>query len=588
MEIHAEPLYLCPTLIRSHRLIDSTIEAIPQTASAFIHRFDTPIEGISLPDLFAFPFYYDPHRLSVLAAEQLQSYLQHQTDFEHNFGLNPSVEGHAIGKMFGVLVIQEANGDLGYLTAFSGKLADSNDHKGFVPPIFDMLRDGDFFNEGMKVLNPLNAELEGIKASSEYKKALKDFDSMKASIDEVLRSEKKQLKTNKRDRKIERQAAVDLNDEDRRILEKKLIKKSLTDHQEYKTLEKYWQIRLFYQQLEVEKYEDRINELKVLRKELSVDLQNQLFDQYNFLNQAGESKNVLDIFKNTIANVPPSGAGECAAPKLFQFAFQHNLKPICMAEFWWGKPPKSDVKIHGNYYPACRGKCEPILGHMLQGLPMEANPMLVNPAVDKTIDIVYEDDDLVVIHKPEDMLSVPGKTIEDSVWLRMKKRYPEATGPLIVHRLDMSTSGILLIAKSKEVHKHLQSQFIKRTVKKRYVAILDGQVKGEEGTIDLPLRVDLDDRPRQLVCHEHGKSGRTQWKVLERSQGRTRVHFYPITGRTHQLRVHAAHSDGLSIPIVGDDLYGKKDSRLYLHAEWIQFTHPSTEEIVEIQVDAEF
>ena len=183
---------------------------------------------------------------------------------------------------------------------------------------------------------------------------------------------------------------------------------------------------------------------------------------------------------------------------------------------------------------------------------------------------------------------MPGKNIEDSVYLRIKQSYPTATGPLIVHRLDMSTSGLMVIALSKQAHKNLQKQFINRTVKKRYVALLDGLLTAEEGLIELPLRVDLDDRPRQLVCYQYGKSAKTKWQVLERKNNQTKVYFLPITGRTHQLRVHSAHVKGLDTPIVGDDLYGKKAVRLHLHAEFLQLNHPVTREVMQFQTEAEF
>jgi tRNA pseudouridine32 synthase / 23S rRNA pseudouridine746 synthase len=295
-----------------------------------------------------------------------------------------------------------------------------------------------------------------------------------------------------------------------------------------------------------------------------------------------------DIFKPTREGRPIAGSGECAAPKLFQYAFQHDLHPIALAEFWWGESPKTEVRIHGHYYPACRGKCEPILGFMLQGLAVEENPMLKNPAENKDLEVVWEDAHIVVINKPAEFLSVPGKLVTDSVYERMRMRYPEATGPLIVHRLDMSTSGLLLVAKTAEVHKELQRQFIQREIKKRYVALLEGEVLEDRGTVELPLRVDLENRPRQLVCYEYGKPAVTIWKVLERKDGRTRIHFFPITGRTHQLRVHAAHVDGLHAPIVGDDLYGQTSHRLHLHAEWIQFRHPISGKDMTMKVEAGF
>jgi len=228
------------------------------------------------------------------------------------------------------------------------------------------------------------------------------------------------------------------------------------------------------------------------------------------------------------------------------------------------------------------------MDHMLDGLEVDDNPFLENPSEVMQLDIVYEDDILLLINKPPEFLSVPGKIITDSVLERLKQMYPDATGPLLVHRLDMSTSGLLLVAKNKETYVHLQKQFMKRTIKKRYVALLDGIVKQKEGIINLPLRVDLEDRPRQLVCYEYGKPAQTKWEVIAIKNKQTRVYFYPITGRTHQLRVHASHELGLKIPILGDDLYGKKANRLHLHAERLTFIHPTTREEITISVDAAF
>ncbi|MEQ3690673.1 MAG: RluA family pseudouridine synthase, partial [Flavobacterium sp.] len=323
---------------------------------------------------------------------------------------------------------------------------------------------------------------------------------------------------------------------------------------------------------------------KEIRSFKSVQLQQQLFDNYAFHNQYKKSKSLGEIFKNN----PPAGAGECAAPKLLHYAFQNDLKPIAMAEFWWGESPKSEIKKHKQFYPACTGKCEPILKHMLLDIKMDENPFLNNTAENQDIEIVFEDDYLSVIHKPHEFLSVPGKNVKDSVYQRVKDLYSNATGPLIVHRLDMSTSGLMLIAKSEEVYKNLQSQFLKRTVQKKYVALLNGIVTPNEGFIDLPLRVDLDNRPNQLVCYEHGKSARTKFEVISRENNKTRIHFYPISGRTHQLRIHASHKLGLDCPIIGDDLYGTKANRLHLHAEEITFEHPISNEKITILKEADF
>jgi tRNA pseudouridine32 synthase/23S rRNA pseudouridine746 synthase len=225
---------------------------------------------------------------------------------------------------------------------------------------------------------------------------------------------------------------------------------------------------------------------------------------------------------------------------------------------------------------------------MLEGIKIDENLLLKNLAEKEELIIIFEDDDLIVVNKPPEFLSVPGKEITDSVYTRIKQLYPTATGPLIVHRLDMSTSGILVLAKTKEANKILQSQFIKRTVKKRYVALLNGHLTEKNGTIQLPLRLDIDDRPRQLVDFTNGKKAKTKWVTVDQNNNQTRVHFYPITGRTHQLRVHAAHKGGLNMPIVGDDLYGTKQDRLYLHAEFIEFTHPTSKEKIHFTVPADF
>jgi tRNA pseudouridine32 synthase/23S rRNA pseudouridine746 synthase len=259
-----------------------------------------------------------------------------------------------------------------------------------------------------------------------------------------------------------------------------------------------------------------------------------------------------------------------------------------MAEFWWGQSPKSEIRKHRQFYPACKSKCEPILmTHMLKGLQIDANPFEDNPT-GKEIEVVYEDEVLLVINKPAEFLSVPGKKITDSVYQRIKEKYPEATGPLVVHRLDMSTSGLMLIAKDEATYVKLQSQFIKRTISKRYVALLDGVLHDNEGSIDLPLRVDLEDRPRQLVCFDHGKPAQTNWKKIKIINNQTLVYFYPITGRTHQLRVHASHELGLKTPIIGDDLYGTKSNRLHLHAEQLIFIHPLSNKEICFHCEAEF
>lgn len=551
--------------------------------------FKKDISGITSPESFTFPFYYQPHELSKIAAQELQEYLTDQQDWKHNFGLSNDPDGIVIGKMFGVLVVQNQNKEIGYLAAFSGKLANSNDHSHFVPPVFDILKDDGFYRNGEKIITSVSDELDAILNSEQYK-ACKSFNAAE-HLEAKRQLERQRLKTieARAQRKIEKQKLQHLNDNqyvEDRLHELKI--ESLTFTSYAKDLKQYWELRLQRADRQLARFTDRIKYLKTKRKELSGQLQNQIFEHYKFLNAEGTFQNLLDIFSRTEEDRPPAGAGECAAPKLLQYAYLNNLKPIALAEFWWGESPKSEIRKHKHYYPSCRGKCEPILGHMLKGLSVDENPMLKNPAEGKSLERVYEDQYLVVINKPAEFLSVPGKTITDSVYTRMLQDYPDATGPLIVHRLDMSTSGLLLIAKDKASHKKLQNQFINRTVKKRYVALLDGEVNYDKEIIDLPLRVDLDDRPRQLVCEQYGKPAQTKFDVIEENGGKTRVYFYPITGRTHQLRVHAAHKLGLNAAIVGDDLYGTTSTRLHLHAEQIEFSHPVTKERMTIQVDPEF
>lgn len=556
--------------------------------SCFI-PFNTSVDHISPPKQFTFPFYYEPHPLTIIAAKELQHYLKTQTDWEHNFGLDPKKRGLVIGKMFGVLVVENQHKELGYLTAFSGKLAGKNAHTRFVPPVFDMLEDNSFFIQGEKIVNQLNASLEQKLQDQAYLDCLKLVEKEKEIYANRLKVNKDLMRAAKKKRRERRKTGeATLNETDLNELKEALKYESLKYQYYLRHFNAYWEARLTKSQAKLEVHTNEINTLKAARKAKSSSLQKQLFQQYRFLNIKGAYKSLESIFEHTFFKTPPAGAGECAAPKLLHYTFKHSLKPIAIAEFWWGASPKSKIRKHGNFYPACRGKCEPILGHMLEGMDVEENPMLTNPALGKVLETIYEDEHLLVINKPSEFLSVPGKTIHDSVAYRIQQKYPNASGPLIVHRLDMSTSGLMLIAKNPDVYRLLQRQFINRSIKKRYIAVLDGLLTEKKGYVNLPIRVDLEDRPRQMVCYEFGKSARTKWEIIEQKDNKTRVHFYPITGRTHQLRVHAAHADGLNTPIVGDDLYGKKDRRLMLHAEMIEFEHPISKERMTVQVDPDF
>lgn len=537
------------------------------------HTFAQPIQSIPLPERFTYPFHYTPHPLCVIAAEETQAYLKERTEWREEL---------QAGKMFGVLVVRTPAGEVGYLAAFSGNLAGKNVHPFFVPPIYDLLQPDGFFRQEEEQINEINARIRTLQASPALEDARSRLQSTIEYCDFVLQAAKDLMKKRKEERDRLRQ--FPLTEEETALL----IKESQHMKAAHKLTKKSLRSILEEDQAKVDRLEQEIEQLKQERKRRSAALQRKLFEQFRILNARGEVKDLCELFAPTYQGAPPAGAGECAAPKLLQYAYQHQLEPIAMAEFWWGDSPKTEIRHHGYYYPACKGKCEPILNHMLLGLQVDENPLLADSHRETKLDILYEDDYLLIVNKPAGMLSVPGKGDADSVYHRLRILYPEATGPIIVHRLDMATSGLLLAAKTKEAHQNLQAQFKNRTIQKRYIALLEGEVPLDEGEIRLPLCPDPLDRPRQIVSEEFGKPALTHYRVLERTSGKTLIAFYPQTGRTHQLRVHAAHPLGLHCPILGDELYGRKAERLYLHAEYLAFTHPITSERIEIQKSPAF
>ncbi|MGM0477850.1 MAG: pseudouridine synthase [Bacteroidota bacterium] len=549
--------------------------------------FKTDTTEIDLPGQFTFPFYYEPHRITKIAVDELQEYLS-TNDLNHDFGLN-SEKANAIGKMFGVLVVRHADGTLGYLAAFSGKLGGSNHHAHFVPPVYDILQKDGFYRAEELEISAINATIEKHESAPEYLDLAERVASLRTEHQKNIDDQRAVMRKAKAQRKVKRQKGKhELNSENYQQLCDELAEESISYQLHLKAMRSSQQRELDALQSQLETYTDKINALKTERAERSANLQNRLFDAYQFLNKQKKQQSLLPIFESTAFRRPPAGAGECAAPKLLQYAFKNDLEPIAMGEFWWGAPPKTRIRRHGHFYPACQGKCAPILNHMLDGMEVEENPLLLNYGDDKEISIVYEDPYIAVVDKPEGLLSVPGKQIEDSVQERMKKHFKNATGPIIVHRLDMSTSGLMVLAKNEIAYKLLQRQFLERSIRKKYLADLEGHIAKEHGTIALPMRQDVLDRPRQMVCHEQGKSASTQWQVLQLNDQTTRVAFYPITGRTHQLRVHAAHYEGLNAPIAGDDLYGKMGDRLHLHAHSITFEHPKTKKLVTFESPASF
>lgn len=537
------------------------------------HPFTHSVSHIPLPEKFTYPFHYTPHPLSVMATKEVQAYLRTRKEWEKDL---------EEGKMFGVLIVQKENGETGFLAAFSGILAGKNLHSYFVPPIYDLQQPQGFFRIEEDRISAINHRIEQINADERYLSNKQSLTETIRLAGQVIEKAKEELNEARRIREEKRANHPDEAEQ------AALIRESQFQKAELKRLKQQWNNRIAELQSESDAFEKEIEQLKTERKNRSALLQQQLFEQFRILNAHGEERDLRSIFRETVQKIPPAGAGECAAPKLMQYAYLHRLRPIAMAEFWWGNSPKTEVRHHGYFYPSCKGKCEPILKHMLQGLDVEENPLQNDLHRNTKLEILFEDDWLLAVNKPAGMLSVPGKADIDSVQQRLKRRYPEATGPMIVHRLDMATSGLLLVAKAKEVHQNLQAQFKNRTVKKRYTALLDGLITADEGIIDLPLCPDPLDRPRQIVSEEYGKPAITKYQVLARNGNQTRIAFYPLTGRTHQLRVHASHPLGLSTPILGDELYGKRADRLYLHAGFLEFTHPVTGKVIQIEQESAF
>ena len=541
-----------------------------------VHPLQTDIEP---PSQLNNPFNYEPHPLCLLAAEEVKKYVRAHEDL---------LADAEKGEMFGVLIVKptlnpsrrEGNlitsnsnhgslpsGGLGFLAAYAGLLAGRNDWDWFVPPIFDAQQPDEHFKQTEAKISALNKEIEALQAP------LNPPEGGKVPSNLSSESESSPLRGDR----------------------------------------------------------GGLLSLKHQRKQMSNDLLLWLFEQYNLINYKGEVRNVVDIWRDYHNSpkllrkfpLPPGGTGECCAPKLFQYAFQHGLKPLAIAEFWWGESPKREIRHHFQFYPACNGKCKPILTWQLPtlnpsrregGEPDAAsttNPSLREGQRVGYIPTLYVDDQIAVVVKPEGLLSVPGNTGEISLYDIMRQRFPNATGPMMVHRLDQATSGIIVVAKTEFAYKQLQRQFEQREVKKRYVAMIQPTLnpsrregentseadknslnrEGRGGSlprISLPLAPDYLDRPRQVVDYEEGKPAVTDYEFIGQEGPYYRVLLTPHTGRTHQLRVHCAHQDGLGMPIVGDDLYGFHSDRLYLHAEYLSFTHPLTGEIMEFQKAPDF
>ncbi len=529
------------------------------------HSLDTDIPK---PGRFTFPFCYEPHPLCLLAASEVQRYIAAEPVWSEEIGR---------GKMFGVLVV-ESEGRLGYLAAYSGLLQGRNDWPFFVPAVYDMLQPDGVFRQGERAIEAVGREIERLENSDQYRTLTERANAIRLENGAEEQAYKALMAEAKARRDALRGGSV-LSEE----AAEALVRESQHMKAELRRMRKRHTERLDAVEREVEAVHATVERLKSRRRTMSDDLQKWLFSQFQMLNSRGERRSLLEIFSNATGSIPPSGAGECCAPKLLQYAFSNGLSPVCMAEFWWGESPKAEVRHHLSYYPACRGKCKPILEYMMQGMETDPDPLADGRDGD-AIETVYEDDVMAVVCKPAGMLSVPGKSARKSVLSELRKRWPSADGPLLVHRLDMDTSGLLVAAKTMAAYVNLQRQFASRTIRKTYVALLSCRPdRPESGVINLPMRPDPLDRPRQVIDEVYGKEAQTEYRIVGESRGLTRVLLVPHTGRTHQLRLHCAHESGLGAPVEGDVLYGRSaqrqslhGQRLFLHAQSIELLHPVT------------
>ena len=562
-------------------------------------KFHPILSEQSLPARFNNPFDYEPDALCRAAVKQLQA----------NLPIAPTE-----GKMYGVLIV-ERDGQIGYLQAYSGQIADEGED--FVPAVFDYLQPDGYFKTHEAEITLLNQQIAQLKASTAYQQAQEDLKTIRQKAEKAIDEARRVMQGAKFLRDKRRKEAF-ISEAERN----EMTRQSQFLKAELQRKKKAYAEQITAAQAIVDSYQEQITAWKQERKMKSDRLQRWLFSQFSLLNACEERKNLLDIFRDyylqnspartkaahiTSVNtaeraakeslaaslLPPSGAGECCEPKLLQYAFLHGYKPISMAMFWWGPSPKTEIRQHGNYYPACNGKCKPILEWMLEGVDVEGYghneaDNKIQAALSEELNILYEDDYLAVVSKPSGLLSVPGKGNQASIYSILCERWKGKSDAFIVHRLDMATSGLLVVARTSEVHKALQAQFIRRTVKKKYVALLPLSVLDKQlpasGRIELPLSPDPDDRPRQCVDRTNGKPAITEYRLIGKTTyGKetlkaVKIELYPLTGRTHQLRVHCAHPDGLGTPIIGDNLYGQRAERLWLHAAHLEFTHPITQE----------
>ena len=586
-----------------------------------LHSIDQALlSGIDIPERMNNPLDYQPHPLCIAVCKELQTYLSEREDWREEIDK---------GKMFGVLIVENAQpepgvSEIGYLAAYSGQIGGRSDWDDFVPAVFDYLQPDGYFKIHEAEISGINQSIRQLEGNDHMKEAKSLILQLQEERKRTIAAYQEKMKEAKAKRDARRKAG-NLTQEE----EAEMVKESQFMKAELRRLKKSLSEKTTLE-TEYEAYQADILRLKQLRKTLSDALQQWLFSQFRMQNHEGEMKDLQEIFRDaalrdypqtTLATsriaalkmVPPAGSGECCEPKLLQYAYLHGYKPLQMAMFWWGESPKEEIRHHLQFYPACNGKCKPILHWMLPDRVFDSKI-----AEKQALEILYEDDQLAVIHKPSGLLSVPGRdSSQPSVYSIMRKKYPAASSPLIVHRLDMATSGLMIIAKTDFAYHRLQNEFLHHRVQKKYIAIIGckdqeacdkiwekakkkekkelkeqekSSIATEKQKISLPLMPDYLDRPRQIVNHEQGKEAITEYEVLDRIDAtHLRLALYPKTGRTHQLRVHCAHHEGLNAPILGDPLYGnEKASRLHLHAEEITFEHPLTGKEINIKREADF
>ena len=583
-----------------------------------LHSIDQVLlSGIDIPERMNNPLDYQPHPLCIAVCKELQTYLSEREDWREEIDK---------GKMFGVLIVENAKpepgaSEIGYLAAYSGQIGGRSDWDDFVPAVFDYLQPDGYFKTHEAEISDINQRIRQLEGNEHIKEAKSLILQLQEERKQTIAAYQEKMKEAKAKRDARRNTG-NLTPEE----EAEMVKESQFMKAELRRLKKSLSEKTTLE-TEYEVFQADILRLKQLRKTLSDALQQWLFSQFRMQNHEGKMKDLLEIFRDaalrdypqaTLATsriaalkmVPPAGSGECCEPKLLQYAYLHGYRPLQMAMFWWGESPKEEIRHHLQFYPACNGKCKPILHWMLPDRVFDSKI-----AEKQALETLYEDDQLAVIYKPSGLLSVPGKdSSQPSVYSIMRKKYPAASSPLIVHRLDMATSGLMIIAKTDFAYHRLQKEFLHHRVQKKYIAIIGckdqeacdkiwekakkeelkeegkSSISAEKQKISLPLMPDYLDRPRQIVNHEQGKEAITEYEVLERIDAtHLRLALYPKTGRTHQLRVHCAHHEGLNAPILGDPLYGnEKASRLHLHAEEIIFEHPLTGKEINIKREADF